>query len=565
MVAKRRPGIVLTLNRKKSTVVNEVDNPESLSKESYMNIIDSINDLIDEDYSVAITGDFMKLPPKKLYPDYYQVIESPISLNEIKAKVKKSDRYSVQEFLKDFKLMADNANTYNDPQSYIAKNANKIYEFVESRIADIISNSNGTETSKTKKKIKTAKRLDAEDNAGNQDYTVDLKYILKSIINYKVPSRGKLSTPFMDLVDGDMYPDYYKIIREGMSFNLVRQKLDEGEYANGIEGVVHFQRDVDLIFTNAQTYNHEESLLYQDAVILQKLAKEKIEKLEQSVSSPLEYEDASSDDFDNKAPPQSKRVKHPIMKEDSKKRKLSKSRKRTINEVEDDDLEIEEAGQDSEDDEPNSEDDESVRNGKGNVTHELNIEYPVEGDSFTEEPAFIQGHEKKAQANSHVKQITISSSTKNYTQTSSDRLYEITLSNPDTMNAITLPSDVVGQPFVVFVSLSSSIMNERYVSELKVNNETVKPFPIAISYDGKGENDFLAARYEIKTGFGINLIEFILKVPGPRDVVKREALAEEDSKYRRRTAALNPINATNNAEDKNYDVQTTKIWINVSQ
>ncbi|ESX01290.1 hypothetical protein KL918_004347 [Ogataea parapolymorpha] len=565
MVAKRRPGIVLTLNSKKPTVIDEVDTSETLSKDTYMSIIDSINDLIDEDYGVAIIGDFIKLPPKKLYPDYYQLIESPISLNEIKAKVKKSDRYSVQEFLKDFQLMANNANTYNDPQSYIAKNANKIYEFVESKIADIISNSKGSETSHTKKKVKAAKRAEGGANDGGQDYTVDLKNILKSIINYKVPSRGKLSTPFMDLVDGEMYPDYYKIIKEGMSFNLVKQKLDDGEYADDKDGVVSFKHDINLIFANAQTYNHEDSLLYQDAVILQKFAKEKIEKLESSISSSSELEDASLDDYDSKSLPRSKKTKITVKKEDNKKKKLPKSRKRTIHDVEEEDEENEESGQDSDDDEQISEDDESVRRAKRTDTHEYNVEYPVEEGSLSEEPAFIQGHEKKAQTNSHVKQITISSSTKSYSQTDSDRLYELTFLNPDTMNAITLPSDIVGQPFVVFVSLSNSIINERYHSELRVNNETVKPFPIAISYDGKGENDFLAARYEIKAGYGINLVEFILKVPELKDTAKGETLAEEESKFRRRAAALSPINATINAEDKNYDVQRIKIWINVSQ
>ncbi|KAG7918773.1 hypothetical protein KL905_003784 [Ogataea polymorpha] len=562
MVAKRRPGIVLTLNSKKPAVIDEVGTSETLSKDTYMSIIDSINDLIDEDYGVAIIGDFIKLPPKKLYPDYYQLIESPISLNEIKAKVKKSDRYSVQEFLNDFQLMANNANTYNDPQSYIAKNANKIYEFVKSKISDIISNLKGSETSHTKKKAKAEKRAEGGANDGGSDYTVDLKNILKSIINYKVPSRGKLSTPFMDLVDGDMYPDYYRIIKEGMSFNLVKQKLDDGEYADDEEGVVRFKHDINLIFANAQTYNHEDSLLYQDAVILQKFAKEKMEKLESSISSSPELEDASFDDYDR---PNSKKTKTTVKKEDYKKKKLPKSKKRTIHDVEEEDEENEESGQDPEDDEQNSEDDESIRHAKGTDSHDYNDEYPVEEGSLSEEPAFIQGHEKKGQTNSHVKQITLSSSTKSYSQTNSNRLYELTFLNPDTMNAITLPSDIVGQPLVVFVSLSNSIINERYHSELRMNNETVKPFPIAISYDGKGENDFLAARYEIKAGYGINLVEFILKVPELKDVTKGETLVEEESKFRRRAAALSPINAAINAEDKNYDVQRIKIWINVSQ
>ncbi|GME82570.1 unnamed protein product [Ambrosiozyma monospora] len=89
----------------------------------------------------VITGPFVKLPPKKIFPDYYQIIETPISLHEIKAKIKNTPKSkqkhfytSLSEFTADFKLMADNANQYNDPESLIAKDAINIYEFVASQV-----------------------------------------------------------------------------------------------------------------------------------------------------------------------------------------------------------------------------------------------------------------------------------------------------------------------------------------------------------------------------------------------------------------------------------------------
>ncbi|XP_054933010.1 protein polybromo-1-like [Dermacentor andersoni] len=64
---------------------------------------------------------FVKLPSKKLYPDYYREIKQPISLNKIAGKIKSEGYTSMVEVVDDFNLLFENAKKYNRPDSKIFK------------------------------------------------------------------------------------------------------------------------------------------------------------------------------------------------------------------------------------------------------------------------------------------------------------------------------------------------------------------------------------------------------------------------------------------------------------
>lgn len=68
----------------------------------------------------------------------------------------------------------------------------------------------------------------------------------------------------MELPSKKLYPDYYKVIKNPMSLNLVKDNLKKGSYLS----LGQFKRDIDLIFENAMTFNVEESEIHQDAIVL---------------------------------------------------------------------------------------------------------------------------------------------------------------------------------------------------------------------------------------------------------------------------------------------------------
>ena len=70
-----------------------------------------------------IATDFLKLPPKKRYPDYYVTIKKPIALDQIFDRIEKGE-YEDTEMLKtDLTLMTSNAKKYNIKGSSIYEDA----------------------------------------------------------------------------------------------------------------------------------------------------------------------------------------------------------------------------------------------------------------------------------------------------------------------------------------------------------------------------------------------------------------------------------------------------------
>lgn len=66
---------------------------------------------------------FQLLPSKRIYPDYYDIIEHPIDLKFIATKIQTSSYTNLCEMEKDFLQMIKNACTFNEPGSQIYKDA----------------------------------------------------------------------------------------------------------------------------------------------------------------------------------------------------------------------------------------------------------------------------------------------------------------------------------------------------------------------------------------------------------------------------------------------------------
>ncbi|UPR04153.1 bromodomain-containing protein [Chloropicon primus] len=87
-----------------------------------------------------------------------------------------------------------------------------------------------------------------------QDETIDSEY---------------LATPFLHLPSRKLLPDYYRIITAPVDIGSIRQCLNRTK-TNNYAVVQDFIRDVELMFSNARTYNQDESEVYTSAVRLQK-------------------------------------------------------------------------------------------------------------------------------------------------------------------------------------------------------------------------------------------------------------------------------------------------------
>ncbi|KAJ4485789.1 RSC complex protein [Lentinula aciculospora] len=84
-----------------------------------------------------------------------------------------------------------------------------------------------------------------------------------------------LSLQFLKRPNPRIYPDYYAIIRNPIALEDIKKKIKTGQYTD-LESV---RKDFELCFNNAKDYNIQESLIYNDAKDLLKLANKTYRKL----------------------------------------------------------------------------------------------------------------------------------------------------------------------------------------------------------------------------------------------------------------------------------------------
>jgi ATP-dependent helicase STH1/SNF2 len=95
-------------------------------------VLDKLASLTDENDGHQLTEIFMKLPSRKLYPDYYQLIKQPILINQIKKLLEQEKFDTFDQFLNELILMCTNAKTYNEEGSFVYTDADIIEKTIES-------------------------------------------------------------------------------------------------------------------------------------------------------------------------------------------------------------------------------------------------------------------------------------------------------------------------------------------------------------------------------------------------------------------------------------------------
>lgn len=69
---------------------------------------------------------FRELPDKRDYPDYYQLITQPIALSHLRKRANSNYYKTVQAYKDDWKLMFNNARTYNQEGSWVYVDAEEM-------------------------------------------------------------------------------------------------------------------------------------------------------------------------------------------------------------------------------------------------------------------------------------------------------------------------------------------------------------------------------------------------------------------------------------------------------
>lgn len=262
---------------------------------------------------------FQLLPSRRQYPNYYDIIESPIDLKMIATKIQGGEYTSIQEMERDLTTMFRNACTFNEPGSQIYRDAKTLKRIVTAKRTEIEHRKQVTYTpGKTSERIRNRRlrsgyshsavtaalqyedeseedvqeegedeemeideeEVEEEEEEGEEeDYDGDREdpmwLIFEHIGNFKNSSGENLSDPFRRLPSKRYYPDYYKEIKHPIALSQIRSKLQRGEYQN----LTEVQADMNVMFENAKTYNRTDSDLYKTACKLQRQMQLKVQEL----------------------------------------------------------------------------------------------------------------------------------------------------------------------------------------------------------------------------------------------------------------------------------------------
>lgn len=95
-------------------------------------VLDKLATLTDENDGHQLIEIFIKVPSRKLYPDYYQLIKKPTLINQIKKLLDQEKYDTFDSFLDELLLMCTNAKTYNEEGSFVYTDADVIEKTIES-------------------------------------------------------------------------------------------------------------------------------------------------------------------------------------------------------------------------------------------------------------------------------------------------------------------------------------------------------------------------------------------------------------------------------------------------
>ncbi|KAI4177767.1 MAG: hypothetical protein LQ343_000231 [Gyalolechia ehrenbergii] len=111
------------------------------------------------------------------------------------------------------------------------------------------------------------------------------------------PPTRAIIDPFIKLVPKNQYPDYYMIIKQPISMDMIKKKINKEEYSSLRE----FRNDIRLLCNNARTYNEDTSIIFQDANDIEAACVSKLKAETADHPEFRDYEDPNSTPADGRS------------------------------------------------------------------------------------------------------------------------------------------------------------------------------------------------------------------------------------------------------------------------
>ncbi|KAG0342498.1 hypothetical protein BG000_004215 [Podila horticola] len=91
-------------------------------------------------------------------------------------------------------------------------------------------------------------------------------------IDLRNKQKAMVSELFMELPNKDDYPDYYLAIKNPVALESIKTRVEQGEYKG--DNFTMFGKDLKTLTANAKSYNRQGSIIFKDALTLEKSIEE---------------------------------------------------------------------------------------------------------------------------------------------------------------------------------------------------------------------------------------------------------------------------------------------------
>lgn len=260
------------------TAIEDVDNPRWQLYETIKNMTNNQGHLLSEP--------FWKLPSKRYYPDYYKEIKNPVSLSQIRNKLKRGDYGTISEVAGDMNIMFENAKKYNRPDSRLYKDAVKLQKIMQAKVQELLEFDQDSESEEDSDDRGSRGRRRGR-NAGGANTSRGSRYrdepslkkrlhaLAKCLIDYVREDGRQPILMFMEKPSKKLYPDYFQVITEPIDMLTIEASIKSDKYTSEEEIVADFK----LMFNNCRQYNEEGSMIYEDANKLEEVLAEKVREM----------------------------------------------------------------------------------------------------------------------------------------------------------------------------------------------------------------------------------------------------------------------------------------------
>lgn len=242
-----------------------------------------------------------KLPNRRFHPEYYELIKKPISMAQIRNKLKKGLYANITEMTADLYQMIDNAKKAHPNAHKVHRDAVKMQKVLSHKLvdaaqdqADVDSDEDNasvlsdpvTTTPAPKKKGRprinplatpgtpSIGRFSGPPNAAVKKRMLS---IAKCLLEFEADDGDDRDVigPFMEKPSIKLYPLYYEVIKHPIDMQTIEANIREDKYGSVDELVGDFR----LMFENCRTFNEEFSLIVQDANRLERRLDEKLKEM----------------------------------------------------------------------------------------------------------------------------------------------------------------------------------------------------------------------------------------------------------------------------------------------